>query len=134
MYFSSNHFDATGTVLAFVVASDEIYAERTSAGVHQHQAIRRAIPHGRSDRRRAERNLLRICGLSSSAGLIPSSRDYAESSHRDYSIRTTLTLTESSMARDRPGPWASATFARCPYTPRSSRSVAATSCWASWPW
>ena len=40
------------------------------------------------DCRRAERNLLRISRLSSSTGLIPSSRDYAGSSYRDYSIRT----------------------------------------------
>ena len=47
------------------------------------------------DCRSAERKLLRICRLSSSAGLIPSNRTYTGSSHRDYSIHT-LPLTESS--------------------------------------
>ena len=64
-----------------------------------HPAVRRAIPHGRVrrvDRRRAERNLLRIRRLSSSGGFIPTSRESVGSSHLpDYSIRT-LPLTDSS--------------------------------------
>ena len=56
-----------------------------------HPAVCRAIQHvqfRRVDCRRAERNLFRISRLSSSTGLIPSSRDYTGSSYRDYSIRT----------------------------------------------
>ena len=58
----------------------------------------RAIPHGqfrRVDCRRAERNLLRIRKLSFFGGLIPTSRDYAGFSYRDYHI-CTFPLTESS--------------------------------------